>query len=165
MCLGAAHAGGKMRPIGAQAVQRHDGGIDQIDALGHHLPQTAMGLRHQRRQHAAEHRRRPPPVGIGQGRALHRNAAQVIKPRRVACQSSDDLTQARGPGQLAIKHRQEMPFRRQAARIVIRAVLVRQRLKPRPGNMLHKVMQNDILMRHGVGPRSCLKRRQTLGHK
>jgi len=156
--LGTAHAGGKMRPIGAQAVQRDDGG-STVDALGI----TAAGPDGPAPS-ACQHAPTPPAsatVGIGQGRALHRTPP-VIEPRRVARQTAT-ISRKLEARQLAIKHRRKCPFVVSSRASSSAPCFFRQRLKRAQGSASQVCKRYSDA--HGVDPRSCLKRRQTLGHQ
>ncbi len=124
------------RPIGAQAVQRQNGGVDQIQALAHLLAQPAMGLGHQRRQQTGEHLRRAPSIGFGQGRAFHHIATQVIEPGRLALQSVLDRPQARRAEQLGIEHRNQMMPGGQLPGIRVRSQRFRQSVQMPPRKQL-----------------------------
>ena len=102
-------------------------------------------------------------VGVGKAGALRRTDAQMIEPVGVALQTADDLPQARGARQLGVQHRHKLALGRQPTDMLVRPVLVDQLVEAMPWNTLQKIMQNAIVMRHGVGPFSCPKRRQTIG--
>lgn len=66
-----------------------------------------------------------------------------------------DLPQARSAGKLAKQQRNQLILRAQAADPIIRTVPLDQAIEYIPRNPLQYIVQNAILMPHGVDPLSC----------
>jgi hypothetical protein len=100
----------------------------------------------------AEHRTRAQRIGVGQGRARYRTAADMIEPGRLALQPGHDLPQAYRPGQLAIQQRDELALRRQTPHTTIRLMHFDQPVEFTPWNPLQQIVEHAIVMPHGVAP-------------
>jgi hypothetical protein len=83
---------------------------------------TAPGLANHGLEQLAEHRTRAQRIGIGQGRARHRAAADMVKPGRLARQTGHDLPQAHRPERLAIQQRDELALGRRPPHPTIRSM-------------------------------------------
>ena len=156
MDLGAAGLGREAGPAGTQPAQLHARRIDQVDGLANGAAQVALRLADHGAEQLAEHRRGPPGVGVGQGGTRHRLGPHVIEPHRVALQAAHHLPQAGRPRQLSVQQRNELVLGRKAANVLVRPVLGNQSIKLAPRNLLQQVVENAILVPHGVDPFSYL---------
>ena len=109
------------------------------------------------RRTARKHRIRAVRIGVGQRGAGDRPGPQMVKPGRMAFQASGDVAQALSAAQLAIQQRDQMIPRAELAHPSVGAVLIHQVIEHRPWNVVHQVMQNAILMPHGIAS-SCPER-------
>ena len=100
--------------------------VDQVGGFLDVPAQTAMGLRHDRRQQIAEQRGGPVAVGLGQRRALDRIAAQRGQRRRVALQFRHNRPKALRPRQLTVQQGHKLAFAVQTARAAIRVITLDQ---------------------------------------
>ncbi len=155
--LGAAHALGKPCPIEAARVEPEPGRIDQIGGLGQAAAQSTMGAADHQLSSAAKN-----SAGVRQGRAPRQFGAQMVEPRPVALDPTDNLTQARRARKLPVQHGQKLTFRRQPASPNIGPVLLHQRVELLPRDVLQQLMKNAIVMTHGIDPRSCPDRSLTI---
>jgi hypothetical protein len=70
----------------------------------------------------------------------------MIKPRPLAFDPADNLTQARRASKLPVQHGQKLTFRRQPANPSIGPALHHQRVELRPRDVLQQLMKNAIVM-------------------
>ena len=112
-----------------------------------------------------EQRSRAFGIGVGQRRALHGASANMVEARLVAVQTADDLPQAPRPGKLAVKQRYQLVPAAQPPHPTVRSVRRHQTLERCPGNTLQQVVENAIVVAHGIEPPPCPKRPQTLGRQ
>jgi hypothetical protein len=77
----------------------------------------------------------------------------------MALQAAHDLSKAGGPRELAIQQGKELALGRKAADPVIRFVLTGETVKLGPRNPLHQVVENAILVSHGVASVFVSRRR------
>ena len=99
-------------------------------------------------------------VGLGQRRPFDRIAAQR-RQRRCAWLSSSvyDPPKPRRPRQLTVHQSHELALGRQSPHPAIRPMRRHQPLKCRPRNTLQQIMENAILMPHGVASEFVSSRR------
>ncbi len=76
----------------------------------------------------------------------------MIELAGMALQVGFDLTQALQPAKLRVKHRDQMRFGFQAARIAVGTVFLDKPIDNAPRNLLQKRVKNDILVLHGFDP-------------
>jgi hypothetical protein len=110
MDLGAARRIGEPRPLFAAPIEPEASRINQVDRIIQPPAQMPTGAADHQREHLAEEFRGAARIGIGQRPALHRARAQMVQPCLMAVQAGDDVAQARGPGQLAVKQRHQLAF-------------------------------------------------------
>ena len=149
MSLHPAHAGTEAGPA-AQGAQPQAGRIDEIGGAVELAPEPAMRLVDQQAEQPGEHLGGPHCVGVRQRRARHRSGPQVIEPRRMALQRTDDLAQTLCTGQLAVHQRDQLCLARQAAHPKIGTMLLDQSFEAGPRNVLQKIVEHAILVLHGV---------------
>jgi hypothetical protein len=149
-----------MRPPLAQRAEADTGRVDQVGGFLDVPAQTAMGLRHDRRQQIAEQRGGPVAVGLGQRRALDRIAAQRGQRRRVALQFRHDRPKALRPRQLTVQQGHKLAFAVQTARAAIRVITLDQLREAGVRNMLQNFRQHGMVVGHGVAPVSAPDRRK-----
>src|SRR5215471_19095389 len=93
MRLGTENARRKRRPVAAQTVQLHAGGIDQPNAIADFPTISALQLAHQRRKQAGKHFEWPLRVRRRQRRLGNRTAPEMIELAGMAAQARFDLAQ------------------------------------------------------------------------
>lgn len=81
--------------------------------------------------------------------------ADMIKPAPMARHRGFDLTQRGGAGQLAVQKRDELVTGLELANEFIAPVFFHKSVEHSPRNEFKKMVQNAILMPHGVDPCSC----------
>lgn len=110
-----------------------------------------MGLPQQHLEQLDKNIGRAPPVGVGQRRALRRLDAWMIKPVRVALERRLDLTQAARARQLRVNERHELALRRQRAHVLVSLVPVHQTRERVPRHRLQQLVNQAIMVPHGIG--------------
>ena len=155
MRLGAAHLGRKPRPLRADAGKVQAGRVDQQDHVVHLAPNRARRHAQHVLEQSGKHQGAAAPVGVRKGRAPRNSPADVIEPRLVARHRRFDLAQRAGAGQLAVQQRDQLVTGLELAHQFIAAVLVHKPIERAPRNEFEQIVENAILMPHGVDPLSC----------
>ena len=165
MGLGPAGLGREIRPLRPPPAQANAGRVDQIGRLADLAPQAPMGATDHLGKQRGEQRSRAFGIGVGQRRALHGASANMVEARLVAVQTAHDLPQAPRPGKLAVKQRYQLVPTAQPPHPTVRSVRRHQTVERCPGNTLQQVVENAIVVAHGIEPPPCPKRPQTLGRQ
>jgi hypothetical protein len=141
MHLQAADAPVRFGPI-AQLAERDGGRIDQL----HHRRAVAPRLPIQLACHPAEglseERNRSPFVGIAQGRAHERTAAQMVMMVTVGVPTRFQAAQADGRGELGVDQRQQMVPARKRFDVGIAGVTLNERLELAPLDRFQKLAED-----------------------
>jgi hypothetical protein len=89
----------------------------------------------------------------------------MVEPHRMAFQPADDFPQTGYPRKLPVEQGDELALGRKSPHVLVRLVFADQAIKHVPRNLLQDIVENAILVPHGVAPISRPKRRQTLEYE
>ena len=73
----------------------------------------------------------------------------------MALQASNDRAQAGRPGKLPVQQGNELALRRQTPHALVRVMRRYEPIELGPRNPLQEIVENAILVPHGVAPLSC----------
>src|SRR5262249_22708234 len=152
MSFGAAHFGGKTRPFRPDAGKMKAGRVNQADHFAHVAPELATGHAEHVFEQAGKHQRTASSIGIRKGGARRHPPADVIKSPLMARHRGFNGAKRIGPCQLTEQKRNELMSRLELANEFIRPVFLHKTIENRPRNQFQDVMQDAILMPHGVDP-------------
>ena len=165
MRLGAADVGREARPSGADTGKMQTGRVDEPD----HVAQLAPGPARRHAQHVLEqpgkHQGTAAAIGIRKGGAPRDLSTDVIEPRLMAGHRDFDLAQRTGAGQLAVEKRDELVTGLELAHQIIAAVFLYEPFERAPRNQFQHMVQDAILMPHGVDPSFVSRRFATFWNR
>src|SRR5262245_19867869 len=73
----------------------------------------------------------------------------------MALQATSNVTQADGAGQLSVDKRHKLALGRQPPHMLVGLMAIHKPVEGRPGNALQKIVEDAILVPHGVVSCSC----------
>jgi hypothetical protein len=126
--------------------------VDQAHRVAHLAAKAPRGGGQHVREQLGEDARIAVAIGVGEGRALRRAGARVIKPRPMARHHRLDFAQRGRAAELGEQQRQELMPRREAPHRLVGAEFGDQFVKRRPRNQFEQVVEDAIGVAHGVDP-------------
>jgi len=141
MHLQAADAPVRFGPI-AQLAERNGGRIDQLDHRRAVAPRLPIQLTGHQAEGLGEDRNGSPLVGVGQGRAHQRAAAQMVMMLTVGIPTRFQTPQADRRGELGVDQRQQMVPARKRFDIGIAGVALHQRVELTPLDRFQKLAED-----------------------